>query len=97
MFDRLPHTERATDVEIKLDDVTDELSENKLYQRVERGKGILRWDIDVPASSTNEDARLIEYTYSAEFDRQYQLAAVTSDVPSQQREFEQLQRARSKR
>ncbi len=47
--------------------------------------------------ATGEDARLIEYSYTAEFDRQFQLAAATADVPEQQRDFEQLQRARNKR
>jgi len=70
------------------------LSDDKLYQRVERPKGILRWDIEVPAGATGENAQLIEYNYTAEFDRQFQLGAAVTDTPSQQREFEQLQRAR---
>lgn len=97
VFDRLPHCERAADVAIELGELKDTLSDDKLYQRVERPKGILRWEIEVPASATGEAARLIEYSYTAEFDRQFQLAAATADVPEQQREFEQLQRARNKR
>jgi uncharacterized protein (TIGR02231 family) len=96
IFDRLPRPDHDADVEIKLGELKDALSDNKLYQRVESPKGILRWDIDVPASATGDNARLIEYSYTAEFDRQFQLGAATADVPSQQREFEQLQRARSK-
>jgi uncharacterized protein (TIGR02231 family) len=94
VFDRLPYTERAADVAIELGELKDALSVDKLYQRVERPKGILRWDIEVPAGATGEDARLIEYGYTAEFDRQFQLTAATADVPKQQREFEKLQRAR---
>jgi uncharacterized protein (TIGR02231 family) len=97
VFDRLPHTERAADVAIGLGELKDALSDDKLYQRVERPKGILRWEIEVPASATGENARLIEYSYTAEFDREFQLAAATADVPQQQREFEQLQRVRNKR
>jgi hypothetical protein len=96
VFDRLPHTEQAADVEIALGRLQDTLSDDKLYQRVERPKGILRWDIEVPAGATGETARLIEYSYTAEFDRQFQLAASAVDTPEQQREFEQLQRARAK-
>jgi len=94
VFDRLPHTERAADVAIELGELKDALSDDKLYQRVERPKGILRWDIEVPAGATGQNARLIEYSYTAEFDRQFQLTAATADVPDQQREFEKLQRAR---
>ena len=97
LFDRLPHTGRTAEVEIQLGDLEEPLSEDKLYQRVERPKGILRWDIEVPASAVGETARQVQYTYSAEFDRQFELSAATADVPEQQREFEQLQRARSKR
>ena len=52
---------------------------------------------DSGAGATGESAKLIEYSYTAEFDRQYQLAATATDTPSQQREFEQLQRVRNKR
>jgi len=47
--------------------------------------------------ATGEAARLIKYGYTVEFDRQFQLAAVTAEASEQQREFEQLQRVRNKR
>ncbi len=97
VFDRMPSMPRTADVERKLGELSDPLSEDELYQRIERPKGILRWDISVPASATGENARLIEYSYSVEFDRNFHLAAATSDVPEQQREFEKLQRVRAKR
>jgi uncharacterized protein (TIGR02231 family) len=96
VFDRLPHTERPADVRIRLDEPKDALSEDTLYLRRERPKGILRWDIEVPANATGEDARFIEYGYTAEFDRKFTLTAVASDSPKQQIEFEQLQRSRIK-
>ena len=97
VFDRLPHTERAGDVRIKLDELEEVLSDDKLYLRRERPKGILRWDIEVAANAMGENARLIEYGYIAEFDRNFQLTAAASDSPEQRQEFEQLQRARSRR
>jgi uncharacterized protein (TIGR02231 family) len=96
VYDRLPHAERTADVAIELGDLVDALSADKLYQRVERPKGILRWDIEVPAGATGENARLIKYNYTAEFDRQFQLGAAATDTPSQQREFEELQRVRNR-
>lgn len=96
VYDRLPHAERSADVAIELGDLEDALSEDKLYQRVERPRGILRWDIEVPAGATGENARMIEYDYTAEFDRQFQLGAAGTDTPSQQREFEELQRVRNR-
>jgi len=96
VFDRLPHTERVSDVRIKLDELEDALSDDKLYLRRERPKGILRWDVEVAANAMGENARLIEYGYTAEFDRSFQLKAAASDSPEQRQEFEKLQRARSK-
>jgi uncharacterized protein (TIGR02231 family) len=97
VFDRLPHTERPGDVRIKLGELDEALSEDKLYLRRERPKGILRWDIEVAANAMGESARLIDYGYTAEFDRSFQLTAAASDSPEQRQEFEQLQRARSRR
>jgi uncharacterized protein (TIGR02231 family) len=97
VFDRIPHTENATDVGIQLGEMKDSLSADKLYIRRERPKGILRWDIEVAANATDETARLIEYGYTAEFDRSFQLTTTSSDSVEQQMEFEKLQRARTRR
>jgi uncharacterized protein (TIGR02231 family) len=97
VFDRLPHTERAGDVRIKLGELEEALSDDKLYLQRERPKGILRWDIQVAANAMGENARLIDYSYTAEFDRSFQLTAAASDSPEQRQEFEKMQRARSRR
>lgn len=99
VFDRLPHTERTADLRIKLGEMADALSEDKVYLRTERPKGILRWDISVPASATGEKARMIEYGYTLAYDRNLSLSAPVGDnpaatAPAMQMEFEQLQRAR---
>jgi hypothetical protein len=83
-------------VRIQLGELKDPLSDDKLYVRRERPKGILRWDVDVSANATGADARLIEYSYTVDFDRSLQLTAARETAP-QQREFEELQRARIKR
>jgi uncharacterized protein (TIGR02231 family) len=69
VFDRMPYSERPNEVRIKLAELKDPLSEDVLYQRTERPKNLLRWDISVPGGSTAEKARLIEYNFSVEFDR----------------------------
>jgi uncharacterized protein (TIGR02231 family) len=97
VFDRLPHTDRASEVQIRLEEMKDALSDDKLYVRRERPKGILRWDIEVPANATGDQARLIQYGYTAEFDRSFVLSTVGSDSQEQQQEFEELQRARIRR
>ncbi len=93
LFDRLPYAERASEVRITLGDLKDPLDEDPLYQRRERSKGILRWEIEVPANAVREQARIVEYSFTVEHDRSLQLSALGGDTQLQ-REFEQLQRAR---
>jgi hypothetical protein len=96
VIDRVPHADNGEDIRVTLGKTTDAITEDKLYQREERPTGILRWDIDVPAEASGETARLVEYQYTIEYDRQY----VVSLPESKQRlqdEFERLQRERQKR
>lgn len=93
LFDRLPYSSRTDDIRITLSELQVPLSEDKVYQRRERPKGILRWDIDVAADSTGEEARALEYGYKLEYDRKYQLSASRS-TPQIQQEFQQMQKER---
>jgi uncharacterized protein (TIGR02231 family) len=94
VFDRLPYSDRGADVRIKLGDLKDPLSEDKVYLRTERPKNILRWDITVPAAATGEKARFIDYGFTVDFDRNLALNPVGESPAQLQREFERMQRAR---
>jgi uncharacterized protein (TIGR02231 family) len=96
IFDRLPFSQQTSDVRVTLGKTSDELSGDKVYQRTERPKGLLRWEIEVPASASGENARMIDYEYTVEFDRNFNLTSATA-VPQLQMEFEKLQRSRLKR
>ena len=93
VFDRMPHAERSAEVRIKLGELKDKLSQDKLYLRSERPKGILRWDIEVSAGATLNTARIIEYGFTLEFDRNFALRAAGSREQLQH-EFERLHRGR---
>jgi hypothetical protein len=96
VLDRLPHAENGADIRITLGETSDPLSDDKLYVRAERPMGILRWDIEAPAEAAGDDARLIEYRYAVEYDRQY-VVSLPEGKQSLQEEFERLQRDRQKR
>ena len=96
LLDRLPYTASAAQIRVTLKEPTETLSDDPLYQRRERTKGILRWDVEVAAKSTGEKARSVEYAYTAEFDRNFQLTAPGS-TPRLQEEFQELQMQRAKR
>jgi hypothetical protein len=96
VLDRLPHAENGEDIRVSLGKTSDPISEDKLYQREERPMGLLRWDIEVPAKAAGEEARLIEYHYAVEYDRQY-IVSLPASKQTLQEEFERLQRDRQKR
>jgi hypothetical protein len=94
VLDRLPHSDRPGDVRVTLGALKDPLSADELYVRTERPKGILRWEIEVAAGSTGKDARMIEYSYSVDFDRNFWLTTAKDRPQEQQQEFEMMQRGR---
>ena len=49
LMDRVPFTRQSQELSVKLADPKLALSEDGLYQRVERPTGVLRWDLTVPA------------------------------------------------
>ncbi len=98
VMDRLPHSDKANEVRITLGEMSVELSKDAQYLRVDRPKGILRWDVPVPASSSGEKALLLTYKYTVEFDRTLYLATPSGTrVEQQQKEFEELQLQRNRR
>jgi uncharacterized protein (TIGR02231 family) len=96
VLDRLPHADNGEDIRVTLGESSDAISDDKLYQREERPMGLLRWDIEVPAKASAEDARLIEYRYAVEYDREY-IVSLPASKQALQEEFERLQRGRQKR
>ncbi len=95
VFDRRPVSSRETDIRVTLGEMSDELSDDKLYRRIEEPKGILRWDIQVPAKAAGEDARTLEYGYKLEFARTLSLSAPSGpEAGAMRQEFEELQQRR---
>ena len=95
LFDRMPVSERDSDIRVALGELKDKLSADKLYVRLEKPKGILRWDIAVAAGAAGETARTLEYGYTLEFDRSLIVAAPgRASAPAMRQEFEQLQKGR---
>jgi uncharacterized protein (TIGR02231 family) len=91
IYDRLPSCEASPDIRVTLADLKDPLDADPLYLRRERPKGILRWEIPVPAGAVREKARVIEYGFSVEFDRNFQLGTLEGGK-QQQSEFQQMEK-----
>ncbi|MEK7269845.1 MAG: DUF4139 domain-containing protein [Planctomycetota bacterium] len=109
--DRIPVSDRETEIRVTLGEMNEKTSGNALYLRVERPKGILRWDVDVKANASGEQAKMVLYSYRVEFDRNFRLAEPGSGEedgdknlkerrsPSKKaggrREFEEMQKSQS--
>jgi len=72
LLDRLPYTE-DTSVKIELVKTEPELSKDSEYLRTARKKGILRWDLNLPPNTVDEDATVVKYSFTMEYDKNMQI------------------------
>ncbi len=101
VMERLPYTPDNKDLNVTLAAMTDKLSKDPLYLRLEEPKGILRWDIEAPAEASGAEARMVNFSYELEYARDHYLAnpmhaQATDQLPAQQDEFFELQKNRLK-
>ncbi|MGV3483982.1 MAG: mucoidy inhibitor MuiA family protein [Planctomycetaceae bacterium] len=90
LMDRMPITEQQQQVSVTLVDPGQPISEDPLYNRIQKSLGILRWDLDIPAARNGADAFDVDYKYTIEFDRSRQLT--TSEMQRQmQQDYYELQ------
>lgn len=96
LIDRIPTSMNNSNIRITQNEFSVKLSDNKLYQRVEKPEGILRWEISVPANATVNAVHVVEYSYTVEYDRKF-VVSLPGKLNQQKREFEQLQKYRTVR
>lgn len=66
VVDRIPTT-IGKDMEITLKETDPALSKDQAYLQDDRPKGLLRWDVQVPAGASDEKSVRIDYTYEMKF------------------------------
>lgn len=103
LYDRLPHARGDRQLRVTLGEMSDELSDDPLYREMERPRGILCWDVTVPAGASGAEARKVEYTYTVEFDRSLGITTPAGGPQGAgqpagelQQEFEELRRMKRK-
>jgi len=95
LLDRVPHPENKMDIRVTLGEMVEKLSADPLYIRLEQPKGILRWDVDVPASAAGEKAKTVDYSYKMEFPRTLDISTpAPAKAMELQKEFDQMQERR---
>ena len=92
LVDRVPVSERSSDIRVTLLDVAEErLSKDELYVQNEKPKGILRWDIDVPAKASGAKAAVKEYGFTMELDKALSITVpVKAKADELRQEFEEM-------
>ena len=92
LMERTPVPRRKADLRVTLGELKTPLSTDALYERLEKPKGILRWDIKLAANAAGEEAETIEYSTKLEFDRDLQLTSPPGVKDKEaQEEFDQMQ------
>jgi len=91
VWDRYP---QATDINvaIKLLKTEPGTSQDAFYVAEEAPRGLLRWDVDVPAGSVDTKTVNISYAFTMEYDKTFNVAEPTTTVTQQmEQEFNDLQ------
>lgn len=73
LYDRIPVT-KDKGLEITLLEGKDKLSNDPDYREFDLPKGLLRWDVTVPASSSGSKAFKLDYSFDMKFDSDMQIA-----------------------
>jgi uncharacterized protein (TIGR02231 family) len=73
-FDRVPWC--GNEVRVTLDELKDPLSTDAEYLRVFRPQGFLRWDIEIPPHSAATTARIVNYGFKVEFDKNMSIVPI---------------------
>ena len=77
LLDRLPYTEDSS-VRIELDETSPTLSTDVEYLRSLRKKGVLRWDLTLDPETIDDEATVVKYSYTMEYDRNMQIVPRSS-------------------
>jgi uncharacterized protein (TIGR02231 family) len=81
LVDRIPYSERSS-IKVQLLEGKSELSKDAQYRDTGYKKGLLRWDLSVPASAVNDKSMAVTYKFSVAHERGKAISGLTA--PGQQ-------------
>ena len=91
--DRTPNTGDSDTLRVALGETSHPLSQDADYQRFDKPKGLLMWDLEVRPGA-GPSAPTLRYAYSAEYDKNLTLQDITApDKERLREEFTQKARA----
>jgi hypothetical protein len=78
VWDRLPMSETAQVITVSLTNPKTPLSTDPLYERDERPRNLLRWDLKIDPKQNGEKALSIDYEFKLELDKNVNIAGLMS-------------------
>jgi uncharacterized protein (TIGR02231 family) len=79
LLDRLPYTENNS-IKIEMVKTNPELSQDSEYRNTLAKKGILRWDLKLAPNTINQEATVVSYSFTMEYDRNMTLQTSRSAI-----------------
>ncbi|MBI4569095.1 MAG: mucoidy inhibitor MuiA family protein [Planctomycetes bacterium] len=73
LLDRLPYT-KESEMKVTLLAPGRDLSKDPAYEKRDRKKGVLRWEVTAPAQAVGVTAFTVEYQFRLEYDKQFNVA-----------------------
>ena len=93
--ERTPYMEDDASLRVSMGDTSHPLSEDADYQRFEKPKGILLWELEAP-SGTGDKATSLSYSYALEYDKNMTLQDISNEQQQRMRDEFLKQRKRGK-
>jgi hypothetical protein len=84
LLDRIPVTQDKG-LEITLRDGAETLCADEEYRELDYPKGILRWDVDLPAATSGAKASKFDYAFDLKFDSDMQISGHVEQIQEQLR------------
>jgi uncharacterized protein (TIGR02231 family) len=75
LLDRIPNA-KENEVKLALVEPGQKLSDDTRYEQQDRKKGLLRWDVKVPAQSIGPKMFTLDYQMQMEYDKQLSIASL---------------------
>ena len=95
LWDRLPQAPN-NQVTVTLSEPDPPLSEDPLYLATQRPRGLLRWDVEVPAKASGAKAHSFTYQFQIEFDKNFDIGELPANVAeAMEQEIRVLKQMRS--
>ncbi|GAG89460.1 unnamed protein product [marine sediment metagenome] len=74
--DRIPYSPNSL-VKVNLIETEPDLSRDQQYRTTAYKKGLLRWDLDIPAQATNDQAIEVTYRFTIAHDKEMAIKGMT--------------------